>query len=87
MPWQECSVETERAAFVIAVQQESVPIAELCRQFGISRPTGYRWLRRAQAGQPLTNHSRRPHASPSQTPAAIEQQVLDLRTQHPARPC
>lgn len=84
MPWQECSVETERAAFVMAAQQEDVPIAELCRQFGISRPTGYRWLHRAQAGQPLTNHSRRPHASPRQTPAMVEQRVLALRTQHPA---
>ena len=84
MPWQECSVETERAAFVMAAQQEDVPIAELCRQFGISRPTGYRWLHRARAGQPLTNHSRRPHASPRQTPAMVEQRVLALRTQHPA---
>lgn len=84
MPWQECSVESERMAFVLAAQQQDVSIAELCRQFGISRPTGYRWLQRAQAGQPLTNHSRRPHASPAQTPAAIEQRVVALRHQHPA---
>jgi transposase InsO family protein len=84
MPWQECSVASERAAFVQAVQQEAGSITELCRQFGISRPTGSRWLQRAQAGQPLTNQSRRPHASPAQTPEAVEQRVLDLRQQHPA---
>lgn len=84
MPWQECSVASERMAFVRAVQQEEGSIAELCRQFGISRPTGYRWLQRAQAGQPLTNQSRRPHASPRQTSEAVEQRVLELRTQYPA---
>jgi transposase InsO family protein len=84
MPWQECSVATERAAFVRAVQQEEGSIAELCRQFGISRPTGYRWLHRAHSGQLLTNHSRRPHASPRQTSAVVEQRVLALREQHPA---
>lgn len=84
MPWQECSVETERTAFVLAAQQAAVPMAELCRQFGISRPTGYRWLQRAQDGQPLTNQSRRPHRSPAQTAAEVEQRVLALRQQHPA---
>jgi transposase InsO family protein len=83
MPWQERSVETERMAFVIAAQQD-VPIAELCRQFGISRPTGYRWLHRAQQGQPLTNQSRRPQTVPHQTPAEVEARVLALRHQHPA---
>jgi transposase InsO family protein len=84
MPWQECSVESERMAFVVAAQQEAGSIAELCRQFGISRPTGYRWLQRAQAGAPLTNQSRRPYGSPRQTPEAIEQRVLELRQLHPA---
>ena len=84
MPWQECSVATERAAFVRLAQQEDAVIAELCRQFGISRPTGYRWLRRAEQGQPLTNQSRRPQTVPHQTPAEVEERVLALRTQHPA---
>ncbi len=84
MPWQECSVESERMAFVIAAQQQDVPLAALCRQFGISRKTGYKWLGRVAAGEGVASRSRRPHASPAQTPAVIEQQVVDLRTQHPA---
>jgi transposase InsO family protein len=84
MPWQECSVATERATFVRLAQQEDAVVAELCRQFGISRPTGYRWLHRAQQGQPLTNQSRRPQTTPGQTPLAVEQRVLALRAQHPA---
>lgn len=70
--------------FVTAVQQEEVSIAALCRQFGISRKTGYKWLARAGAAEPLTDRSRRPHGSPGQTPAAVVQRVLEVRTQHPA---
>jgi transposase InsO family protein len=84
MPWQERSVESERAAFVELAQEDGVIIAELCRQFGISRKTGYKWLARAETGQPLSDRSRRPHTSPTQTPAAVEERVLALRTQHPA---
>lgn len=84
MPWQECSVASEREAFVQMVQEEEVPIAELCRHFGISRKTGYKWLARAAAGEGLTDHSRRPHTSPRQTTGEREAQVLALRAQHPA---
>lgn len=83
MPWQERSVEHERAAFVEMVQ-EDVPIAELCRHFGISRKTGYKWLARVAAGEGLTDHSRRPHTSPHQTASAVEAHVLALRAEHPA---
>jgi transposase InsO family protein len=83
MPWQECSVESERMAFVIAAQQEAAPVAALCRQFGISRKTGYKWLARAGCGAGVADRSRRPHTSPRQTPAAVEQQVMALRQLHP----
>lgn len=84
MPWQECSVESERDAFVRIVRAEEASMATACRQFGISRPTGYRWLHRAQQGQPLTNQSRRPHGSPQQTPPAMTARILALRMAHPA---
>lgn len=84
MPWQERSVENERAAFVRMAHEEGVTIAELCRHFGISRKTGYKWLGRAETGDPLTDRSRRPHGSPHQTPEAIEALLLGLRAEHPA---
>ncbi|MBX3385339.1 MAG: IS481 family transposase [Phycisphaeraceae bacterium] len=61
-------------------------IRELCRRFGISAPTGYKWIERHGAGgEPaLHNVSRRPHASPSRSDAAIEAAVLKVRDQHPA---
>ncbi|MDQ2651444.1 MAG: IS481 family transposase [Chloroflexota bacterium] len=75
---------SERAAFVEMVREEEVPIAELCRQFGISRKTGYKWLARAQTGESLADRSRRPHTSPRQIAGDLEARILALRQQHPA---
>ena len=41
MPWKECSVTDERMQFV-ALRLACEPMAELCREFGISRKTGYK---------------------------------------------
>jgi len=56
--------------------------AALCRQFGISRKTGYKWRSRCrQAGSltALAEHSRRPHRSPRRIAASLEERVLELR--------
>ena len=85
MPWQERSVMVQRQDFVALVQQEGLAIAEACRCAGISRPTGYRWLARAAAGETGgVDRSRRPHRSLRRTSAALEALVLALRTRHPA---
>jgi hypothetical protein len=51
------------------------PVSEVCRQFGISRKTGYKWLARYRkdAAVPLVNQSRRPRRSPRQTADELEQ--------------
>ncbi|MFK0204115.1 helix-turn-helix domain-containing protein, partial [Agrobacterium sp. NPDC090283] len=59
-------------------------ISALCKRFGISRQTGYVWLRRAQAGDALLDRSRRPHSSPQRTSCDVERRVLDVRDAHPA---
>ena len=85
MPWQETRVMQLRQEFVSLAQQEGIPIAELCRRYGISRKTGYKWLARAVAGEPaLGDRPRRPHRSPLQTAPAVEAAVLALRDRHPA---
>src|SRR4051812_38134636 len=61
MPWQERTVMLERQEFVAFVRQEGANMAALCRQFGISRKTGYKWLRRAREGETVfAAHGRRP---------------------------
>ncbi len=62
-----------------------VNISKLCREFGISRPTGYQWLRRyRQAGsiRAVRELSRRPYRSPTRTAFEHEQRVITLRRQH-----
>lgn len=75
-----------RLAFVAQASQPGVNLSALCAQFGISRPTGYKWLARFQqtgvAG--LAEQSRRPATCPTRTAAALERHVLQVRAQHPA---
>ena len=84
MPWQEVSVMDQRREFVELAMQEGANRLELCRRFGISRQTGYKWLARWKAGESLSDHSRRPHNSPGRSAAAIETRVLAIRDEHPA---
>ena len=63
-------------------------MAELCRRFGISRETGFQYLRRYRESglDGLKDRSRRPHTSPRRTPAAMEAQIVELREVHPWGP-
>lgn len=84
MPWERVDVSEQRVAFVVRAVSGKEPLATLCRQFGISRPTGYLWRRRYQEGHSLLavcERSRRPHRSPTRTESAKEQQVVGLRKQ------
>jgi len=47
MPWKDQSIVTIRKEFVIRASQEGVNMTALCRQYGISRKTGYKWRRRS----------------------------------------
>lgn len=67
MPWETKTVMEEREAFVLAAEQGEKSISALCREFGISRKTGYKWLNRAKEGQQLCDQSRCPHRQPSKT--------------------
>jgi len=74
----------QRREFVGLAMQDGVNRRELCRRFGISPETGYRWLARWQAGESLADHSRRPHRSPGRSATAVEAAVLAVREAHPA---
>ncbi|MFX6149321.1 leucine zipper domain-containing protein, partial [Acinetobacter baumannii] len=78
MPWSQTTVKQQREEFVRLARRADANIAQLCRRFGISRKTGYKWLSR----EDLDDRTRRPHSSPSRTPAAIEERVLAVRAEH-----
>lgn len=86
MSWKECDRVSSRREFVRLASVEGANLAALCRQFGVSRKTGYKWRTRYQADgeSGLLDQSRRPKQFRSPTPPEVEQQVLALRQQHPA---
>ncbi len=86
MPWKVNDAMSLRLEFVTLASFEGANIAELCRRFGISRKTGYKWMQRYRYDGPggLEERSRRPDHSPAQTPETIERMVIALRDNHPA---
>ena len=84
MPWNEVDVDEQRMRFVIRATSGKESMTGLCREFTISRPTGYEWRRRYREVQLLSalqERSRRPHHSPRLTATRKEQRVVALRQQ------
>lgn len=84
MPWEAKSVSRLREEFCALALCGGLGVRELCRRFGISPTTGYKWLARARSGEPLEDRPRRPLSSPLRTPEAVEARVESLRLEHPA---
>lgn len=83
MPWKEQSIMSLREDFVGDADAEGANMAAVCRSYGISRKTGYKWLARGREREPdYTDRSRRPGGSPTQTAAEVEQAILDVRDGH-----
>jgi len=85
MPWKECKVVEERLAFVILASRKERSFTDLCREFEISRVTGYTWLKRFEAGgsSAVVDRSRKPHHSRHRKSDALEQVVIGLRQRWP----
>jgi transposase InsO family protein len=82
MPWRTESVMDQRVEFVLRLCKGEASLTALCREYEISRPTGYLWWRRYQqvgSVSGLAEHSRRPLHSPSRSRAAIAAAVLAVR--------
>jgi transposase InsO family protein len=82
MPWSVSTVKEQREELVKLAKQDDSNIRELCRRFGVSRTTCYKWMSRISEG--LEDRSRRPLRSPWRTSAEVEALVLSLREEHPA---
>jgi transposase InsO family protein len=85
MPWQECTTMSIRREFVLLAEQPQSNVRELCRRYGISPKTAYKWLLRyREQGDPgLEDLSRRPLHSPRRSSADLEQEVVRLHHQFP----
>src|SRR5579871_5767152 len=84
MPWRKCSVMDERMRFVIRLK-DGENMASLCREFGISRKTGYKILDRyEQTGvEGLCDRARRPFRYANQLPEQIEAAIVAARREKP----
>ncbi len=82
MPWECRTVEDQRKEFAQAAAMCS-NFSALCREYGITRKTGYKWAERYESNLPMSDQSRRPHTSPARTPEAIELLILAVRAENP----
>lgn len=82
MPWKDKTVEELRKEFVEAAAS-CTNFSSLCREFGISRATGYKWLSRYENNEALSDRSRRPNTTANKTSETIETQIIETRTTHP----
>ena len=86
MPWKECKCMDERLRF-IARLLEGEKMAPLCREFGISRVTGYKLFNRYKTCglDALNDRSRRPYRHANRLPYQVERTILGIKKAHPSR--
>ncbi len=84
MGWSEVSIMSARQEFVRLAGQAGANVRELCRRFGISPTTAYKWIRRGMdAEETFEDRCRRPQRSPNQTAPETEALVLAIRDEQP----
>jgi len=86
MPWKETCSMDQRMKFIVNYLEHELPMAALCREFGISRKTGYKFVSRYLEGgiDGLKDHSRARHHHPNAISDALERIVLEARISHPS---
>jgi putative transposase len=85
MIWRETCAMEERMRFVDAVVENTESFAAVCRRFGVSRKTGYKWLARyeAEGVEGLKDQSRAPLHHAHAMTARIAELCLMVRRAHP----
>jgi len=85
MPWKECKPMDERLRFVARLL-EGEKMTTVCREFGISRVTGYKIFNRyKECGlDALNDRSRRPYRQANRLPFQVERSILGLKREYPS---
>lgn len=90
MSWKATDPMKERTKFVLEWERRwneaeggSVNMAELCRVFGVSRQTGYKWVGRYREADcdvsAVVERSRRPRTSPHALSVELQDLIVDAR--------
>jgi putative transposase len=84
MPFEETRVMDQRHRFVCEAHCRLMSFSELCRRYGISRKTGYKWMERwlEEGNQGLQDRSSKPLSSPAATAAEVVEAILEVRRKH-----
>lgn len=84
MPWKKLSPMNEKQRFVHLALSGKFHISDLCADFGISRKTGHKYIKRfaALGSAGLNEMSRRPRISVNATDKAIEKLIIAERRLH-----
>lgn len=84
MPWKECNKVDERMKFISRLLSGE-KMAVLCREFNISRKTGYKIYNhyKESAIEALTDRSRRPDRHANQLPMQLERAIVGLKSEYP----
>jgi transposase InsO family protein len=77
---------SEKREFIEKAMRPGTNVSVLCTEFGISRQTGHKWLRRYRERGPLglVEHSRRPRSAPDATAEELVLGIVHLRERHPS---
>lgn len=81
MSWSETCPMKERIKFIMAYESNILPFSDLCKDFQISRKTGYKWVKRymAEGFHGLENQSRAPLHHPNQLSEKIQSLILSTK--------
>lgn len=84
MSWKELASVVKRLQFVKLALKAQQSMSQLCRRFGLSRKSGYKWIARFEQEGPrgLQDRSCRPHRSPRQISSAWLVRIRRLRRRH-----
>ncbi len=84
MPWRRTEPMDERVHFISDYLKAKYEVSALCESYGISRKTGYKWIKRYKEHgvDGLKEVSRRPHNSPYGTPVAVKKEIIELRKRY-----
>jgi putative transposase len=86
MPWKETGPMDERVKFIGLYLEADHSVAELSREFGVSRKTAYKWIDRyrSEGIAGLAELSRAPHCQAARVSSMVEEAVIEMRTKKPS---
>ena len=84
MPWKETTTMDQKIEFICEWRTFKYTISDLCKAFGISRPTGYKLIRQFEKDgfESFRKQSRAPRAHPNATKDEVVKSILNLKKKH-----